>query len=267
VKTISTTRLILAGLVLFLFAGNKNGNAAAPDAPKTSQPPTPKPSPATTPIASSGERAVVGPATILDPIIPQGEHILILGDSLSAGFKEKSHEKTLGGQLERLLEDAGAKVITNALGGRSAYTFVKGSGKEKGTGNAQLQEAIDSGITTAIIVLGTNDLNGIQADAKQKEDPATIKAQVAQKVKFFKAIIASLRKANVEVYGVGSPHYAAHPEFWPYEDALNAALASAFGPDHYLDVSKATGDYKMHAQGKSAENFAKRIFTGLTGIQ
>lgn len=188
--------------------------------------------------------------------LPKRSKILLLGDSLS-GDQAALLPGTLGGNLGKLLEESGRAVYGNAMGARSASSFVRGSGvkghKEPAKGKEQLEDAIDAGVDTAIILLGTNDLAGM---AKGNPIAATIKP--------FKAIVGQLRDAGVEVYGIGAPHYQDREDFWPYEETLSSALRDLYGADHFIDAGPLTGNYKMHAGGKSAKAFAERLFVALT---
>jgi len=181
--------------------------------------------------------------------LPSGD-ILLLGDSLSVG------KGTLGGNLASLLESDGRTVLVNALGGRSAASFIRGSGPKEpnGKGAGQLQEAIDAGVKSAVIVLGTNDLAGL-----------AIGNPLDQTLKPFQKIVDQLRSAGVEVYGIGAPHYQERPKFWPYENALKEGLRDIYGVDHFIDAGPLTENYKMHAGGKAAKGFAERLYAALTG--
>lgn len=184
---------------------------------------------------------------------PKGKKILLLGDSLSV-----KPEGTLGQQLAKLLRGAGAEVTVNALGGRSANSFIAGSKglKEPKKGEEQLQEAIDQGVDTAVILLVTNDLAGLAKESSLK----TTK-------KNFQKIVKKLRDAGVTVYGIGAIHYKERPEFHPFEERLNEALLDVYGADFFVNAGPLTEGYKMHAQGKSAANFARRLFLALTGAK
>ena len=181
---------------------------------------------------------------------PKGKKILFLGDSISAG------KGTAGGQLVALLRAAGAEVTVNALGGRSAASFVRGSRglKEPEKGLLQLADAVNDGIDTAIIFLGTNDLAGL-AVGNTKE----------QTIKPFRAIVTQLRTAGVEVYGIGAPHYEKRPDLVDYEDGLREELEDVYGRGRFIDAGPLTGSYYMHAGGAKAKDFAARLFACLTG--
>lgn len=183
---------------------------------------------------------------------PKGKKILFLGDSLSVS------KGSAGGQLVELLRAAGATVTVNALGGRSANSFLAGSLKlhEPEKGADQIEAELRDGPDTAIIFLGTNDIAGLAKKSSLKRTKAS-----------FQAIVDQLREGGVDVWGIGPPHFPERPDFYPFEADLNKALSAVYGADRYLDAGPLTGNYHMHAGGSSARNFAARLFAGLTGAK
>jgi hypothetical protein len=197
--------------------------------------------------------------------LPGKGRLLLIGDSLTGNnTSDLSDGKgTLGGNLAALLRADGYDVTVNALGARSAYSFMAGTtqynkktkrGKEPAKGADQLEDAIDDGVDIAVILLGTNDLAGL---AKGN----TLAATMAP----FNKMVAQLRAAGVDVYGIGAPHFPERDDFWSYEPELRDALRDLYGEDHFIDAGPLTKEYRMHAGGKSAANFAARLHSALVG--
>ena len=131
-----------------------------------------------------------------------GKRILILGDSLSM------LPNTPGGHLARRLADSGAIVEVNAIGGRYAGSFLKGTNCDNGgPGGAKRCDpgpGADQLATTiagfdpdvAIIMLGTNDLCNVSAGGSEKSQ-----------LDAMSKIIKQLGEAGVKVVGVGPPAF------------------------------------------------------------
>jgi lysophospholipase L1-like esterase len=203
--------------------------------------------------------AGAGPASLpskepakVKPLLGRSAQILLIGDSISAG------DGTAGGRLQKKLEKAGFTVTRNALGGRSANTFIAGTKKlkEPKKGLDQLQDAIDAGPPKiSIIFLGTNDLAGLSIGNK-----------IGPTKTNFDKIRNKLEGAGVRVIGIGSPHYKERPKFHKHEATLRDALLDVYGVDNFVDAGPITGSYKMHAGGKSAQEFADRLYAELSNI-
>lgn len=195
-----------------------------------------------------------------------GERVLLIGDSLSVVNKD---ETTLGARLAKKLRASGYDVTVNALGGRSANSFITANkagkkGKEKKKGLEQLQDHIDDGIETAIVFLGTNELADLELSGKS--GTKALDAKLSRTEANTAKIIDKLRSNGVRVIGIGAPHFKERPEFHPYEDLLYDTVRPLYGDD-FIDARPITGDYKMHGSGKSAEAFAQALHDILTGVK
>jgi len=238
---------LLGFLAILALGGSKKPANAASPVKKTTR--------TSAPLSSSSSKPASKPssAPASAPVRPvpylRGKRVYFIGDSLSAG------PTTAGGQLVKLLREAGAIVTVNALVSRSARSFWAGSTKkEAARGENQLDAAINDGMDICIIFLGTNDLGGLAA-----------KTPLSSTLKPFRAMVTQLRLAGVDVWGIGAPHYKARPEFDPFEKQLRTGLESQsiYGADHFVDAGPLTGGYWMHAGGSTAEKFAGRLFAAL----
>jgi len=222
------------------------------------------------------------------------ERVLIIGDSLSSEWppKKVEYEAPFSGApghvLAKLLTDHGATVLINAIGGRSALSFVQGSTctarknkvcvgvKEPVPGVQQIEQIAKTfKPQTAIIILGTNDSGNAAAGGSQK---AVLGA--------FEKIIDALRAQGIKVIGVGPPAFSnsftgekQNEKFdgGKIERAsatLAVELQKRYGAGFFIDSRPLTADLKepsqgrsqdkIHFGGKASVKWATRIFEQLT---
>lgn len=225
------------------------------------------------------------------------ERILIIGDSLSAEWPPKKVEFVApfsgapGQVLAQLLTNNGATVLVNAIGGRSALSFVQGSTctkrsngvctgvKEPAPGVDQINEiAKRFKPNTAIILLGTNDSGNVSVGGSKK---AVLQS--------FETIIAALRANGIKVIGVGPPafsiDFSGEKQNIKFDGgkiesasvSLAAELQKRYGKDFFIDSRPLTSDLREPSQGRSqdkihfagggSKKWATRIFTQLTGAK
>lgn len=204
-----------------------------------------------------------------------GKRIFILGDSLSMV------DGTPGGRLAKRLHESGASVEVNAIGGRSAGSFLSDKGNcdypqgkkgpkrcDGGHGLDQLEDMVASfDPDIALIMLGTNDVANICVGGSKKAGVSSLKK-----------IVDYLEKRGVKVIWIGPPAFPAwdQPHYEKrvapfYGDLVKASeklvpeIADALGVP-WIDSRKLTSDLtsKEHrADGihfrKGADKWAARL--------
>lgn len=180
-----------------------------------------------------------------------GYRIYFIGDSLSVKVGP-------GAQLCKMLEESGAFVLRDALGGRSDSTFILGSKalKDKGLREDDIAKVVkDNGINLAIVMLGTNH------DPKNPE-----------RKRYWREIIGGLR--DVPVIEIGPPSFTSG-HTWPIDKSAPtvAKVLDELFPT-FIDSQPLTKDMissqyrpdKIHFSKKAAAVFAGRLYEEIKSV-